>query len=98
MRMLILAALLAFAVTPAQATPSDDIRSYCASVHQSYQYRLICEREEHAAKARLYRLEGMPYGIPPEIWAYCGRVQSAWQYMEICTKQELRAKGLLGVP
>jgi hypothetical protein len=55
----------------ALASPSDDIRGYCAGIHRSYEYRLICERQEKAAKDRLYRSVGLPYGIPTEIWEYC---------------------------
>jgi hypothetical protein len=80
----------------AWASPSDDIRGYCAYLHQSYQIRLVCEQQEHAAKARLYRQQDMPYGIPREIWDYCGRIHSSWSIMEVCTRQEMRAKGLLG--
>jgi hypothetical protein len=92
-RWLVIALLLGFySTTPATATPPDDIKAYCTRVHQSYQIRLVCVREEDAAKRRLYRLEGMPYGIPPEIWTYCARVHSSWQIMEVCTRAEVAAK------
>jgi len=83
------------AATPAAAAPSDDIRAYCAYVHRSYQIRLVCERQEQAGKARLYRQQDMPYGIPRDIWDYCGSIHDSWQIMEVCTRQELRAKRLL---
>jgi hypothetical protein len=83
------------AAAPLLAAPSDDIRGYCASIHRSYEIRLVCERQERQAKERLYRQVGLPYGIPREIWDYCGEIHSSWEIMEVCARQELRAKGLL---
>jgi hypothetical protein len=89
--LLVLFAVLTSA-RPASATPPDDIKAYCASVHQSYQFRLICVRNEEAAQKRLMRLEGLPYGIPRDVWEYCSRVHTSWQYVEICARKELEAK------
>ena len=95
-RAIVAALLLILATTPVSSAPSDDIRGHCASIHRSYEYRLICEREEKGAKDRLYRSVDLPYGIPRDIWEYCAGIHSSWQYVEICTRRELRAKGQLG--
>ena len=97
MRRLLAVSILVLAMAAhSEAAPSDDIRAYCADLlyRSGYHLRLVCEREEKAARERLYKQADMPYGIPPDIWEYCGRMPS-WQVMETCTRQELRAKGLL---
>jgi micrococcal nuclease len=88
----VLAAMALSPLTTAHAAPSDDIRGYCAGIHQSYQIRLVCERSEREARDRLYRQVGLAYGIPRAIWDYCGRIHSSWQIMEVCTKSEMGAQ------
>jgi|SRR5882724_1408995 len=88
----VLCAALFFGGSPPVEATTDDIKAYCARLYESYQLRLVCQRNEDAAKRRLARQVGLPYGVSAEIWAYCGRLYESWQLAEVCTKNEQAAK------
>lgn len=84
-------------VIPGLAWPAtDDIRGYCARLHQSYSLRLVCEQREVEAQQRVSRAYGLPYGIPVEIYNYCATLHESWALTEVCSQRELRAKERLG--